>query len=141
MPQTARFNATDEEALIQRVGQVPRSSPSLYGKYFEQFVITEIHRLMTSYELDWRLSYLTSKDGAEIDLIIDAGRHRRFALEIKSTDRIDDKEVRAFERLAHDLSSARMIFASQGPQAQRLGDVECLPWREAVGEILKSSRG
>jgi uncharacterized protein len=38
-----------------------------YGRAFEHFLITEIRRLIQAFEKDWRLSYLTTKDGSEID--------------------------------------------------------------------------
>jgi len=112
-------------------GLEPRTS--LYGKYFEQFIILEIYRLMKYHEKDWKLSYLTTKDDAEIDLIIDG----KFAIEIKSTDRIDEKEVRAFERLAKDLSGVRLLYVSKDPVSQRYGNVECLPWREALLVVMQ----
>jgi predicted AAA+ superfamily ATPase len=107
-----------------------------YGKVFEQFVITEIFRLMKAFEKDWRMSYLTTKDGAEIDLILEIGRSSRIAIEIKSSDRVDEMEVRAFERLAGDISEARLLFVSNDPLPQRYGRVECLYWRAALAELF-----
>jgi len=107
-----------------------------YGKAFEQFVITEFRRLMLALEKDWRMAYLTTRDGAEVDLVVDAGP-RRWAVEIKSSDEIDPIEVRKFEALAGDLPKARLIFASRCPRAQKHGRVECLPWQTALQEIFE----
>ncbi len=107
-----------------------------YGKCFEQFVITEVRRLMQGYARNWRLSYLTSKDGAEIDLIVEKPS-TRIALEIKSYEQVEEKEVRAFERLAGDLRNARLLFASRDPLPRRYGEVECLHWKDALAEIFK----
>lgn len=108
---------------------------SLYGKYFEQFIITEIHRLIKYHEKEWRLSYLASGDSAEIDLIIEKPSER-IALEIKSSDKIDVKEVHAFERLAQDIPKVRMIYLSQDRMSQKHGSVECLHWKEAMDRIF-----
>jgi len=110
---------------------------SLYGKYFEQFIITEIYRLTKYYEKDWKLSYLMSRDGAEIDLILEKSKGKRVALEIKSTARVDEKEVRAFERLASDISGVQMIFLSQDINSQKYGDVECLYWKDTIKTIFE----
>ena len=107
-----------------------------YGKVFEQFVITEFRRLILSLEKDWRMSYLTTRDGAEIDLIIEAGTDL-WAIEIKSSEEIDLVEVRKFESLAGDLPNARLLFISRCPRAQKHGRVECLPWDSAFQEVFQ----
>lgn len=112
----------------------PRTPP--YGKYFEQFIILEVFRFMRTFEKDWKLSYLTTKDGAEIDLIIDFNPTFRFAIEIKSTDRIDEKEVKEFERLAKDIPHVKLLFLSNDPDPQVYGKVQCLPWQKGL-ESLK----
>ncbi len=119
----------------QLEGQVPPRT-SAYGRFFEQFVVTEVSRLMKCFEKDWRLSYLTSKDGSEIDLIIEKGRDL-IAIEIKSSTKVDEKEVRSFERLAGDIRGAELVFVSQDPVAQHYGRVNCLHWREALKFIFK----
>lgn len=110
----------------------------LYGKYFEQFVVNEIYRLIRYEEKSWKLSYLTSKDGAEIDLIVEK-KNERIAIEIKSTEQVDLIEVRAFERIARDLpgQDLRLMYISRDKTAQKHGDVECLPWKEALETIFK----
>jgi len=92
---------------------------------------------MKALEKDWRLSYLTTRDGAEVDLIIDRGRSSRLAIEIKSTEQVQPMEVAAFERLAADISGARMILISKDPTPQKYGRVECLPWKTAFQEIFQ----
>lgn len=99
-------------------------------------MITEFRRLILAFEKDWRISYLTTRDGAEIDLVIDAGPER-WAIEIKSSEDIDLVEVRKFETLAGDLPDARLLFISRCPRAQKHGRVECLPWERAFQEIFQ----
>src|SRR3989338_395106 len=41
-----------------------------YGKAFEHMVICEIFRMNSYLEKDYRLSYLRTKDGAEVDLFL-----------------------------------------------------------------------
>src|SRR5690606_30135459 len=77
-----------------------------YGELFEQFVILEIKRLIDYHKPDWRLSYLRTKDGAEIDLIIERPGLKRVAIEIKSTERLEEfreTSTRAFVSLVADL--------------------------------------
>jgi len=115
---------------------VPRT-PS-YGKAFEQFVILEIYRLMKYRELDWRLSYLTTKDGAEIDLLVEQGRKKRFAIEIKSTMLIDEASARSFESLAGDIPNSELLLLSNDPRSLRYGSVEALHWTNGIERLLSS---
>ncbi len=108
----------------------PRTSA--YGRYFEQWIINEIYRFAKCFEQEWRFSYLTTKEGAEIDLILEIHRAHLIAIEIKSYDRIDEKEVFAFERLASDLPHAKLLFISQDQKSQRYGNVDCLHWQKAL---------
>jgi len=111
---------------------------SAYGKVFEQFFVTEIYRLMKAHEKNWKLSYLTSKDGAEIDLIVEQGRSKLFAIELKSSKKVEEKEVLAFKRLAGDLPKASLLFLSQDKRPQKYDGVECLHWLEGIKKVFES---
>jgi predicted AAA+ superfamily ATPase len=131
------FDTGVTRAMARQIDEPLHSRTSHYGRVFEQWVITEVHRLMKALEKDWRLSYLTTRDGAEVDLIIDRGRSSRLAIEIKSTEQVQPMEVAAFERLAADISGARTILISKDPTPQKYGRVECLPWKTAFQEIFQ----
>ncbi len=60
-----------------------------YGNAFEHFVILEVMRLNSYSEADFKLSYLRTKDDAEIDLIIERPGSPDLLIEIKSYKRID----------------------------------------------------
>lgn len=135
-PKFFLFDNGVTRALAGGLESAPAPRTAAYGKCFEQFFITEVRRLMQCYEKNWRLSYLASKDGAEIDLIVEKPSVR-IALEVKSYEQVDEKEVGAFERLAGDLPKTRLIFASRDPLPKRLGEVECLPWQQAIAEVFK----
>lgn len=59
-----------------------------FGRAFEHWVILECHKLNHYYKLDYRFSYLRTKDGAEIDLIIQRPGQPDLLVEIKSTERV-----------------------------------------------------
>lgn len=65
---------------------------------------------------DWRLSYLRTKDDAEIDLIIERPGMKRAAIEIKSTsrmERITDERTRGFVDLVRSLKNSEGFIFSQ----------------------------
>jgi predicted AAA+ superfamily ATPase len=109
---------------------------SAYGEAFETFLINEIHRYNLDMELDYKLSYLQTKNGPEVDLILSRGKES-IALEIKSSKRVDIADVNKFEALAADIPGVKkMIFLSQDMKGQqRIGNVKCIPWTQVFQEL------
>ena len=124
---------------LRRSLEIPVSPGTYeYGELFEQFLILEIKRLIDYHRPDWRLSYLRTKDGAEIDLILERPGLKRVALEIKSSERIPelgDAPTRSFVELASDLKRSETYVLSRDPVSQKIGGTWCLPWQKALREI------
>jgi predicted AAA+ superfamily ATPase len=105
---------------------VPKTA--FYGDAFEHFIILEVFRLNEYFKKDYRLSFLKTNNGGEIDLILSKGRNH-YAIEIKSTSRVDEKEAHKLEVLAKDIPDIKKIYyLSQDPVPQKIGKVECVPW-------------
>jgi len=109
---------------------------SAYGKAFEHFVILEVYRKMKSHEKDWGLSYLQTKDHAEIDLIIERSKRDRLVVEIKSTDRVDEKEVHQLEKLGKDILNSKLFYVSCDSIERKIGTVECVHWVSFLSKLL-----
>ena len=77
---------------------------SVYGRCFEHFIIQQIFALNDYLEKDFSLSYLRTKDDAEVDLILTRPGQIPLFIEIKSTDRPENLSLKSFEDL---VSSAR----------------------------------
>jgi len=114
-----------------------RPSTSLYGDTFEAFVIQEIYRMNSYSEAEYDLSFYSSKHGFEVDLILSRGKERLF-IEIKSTEMVDEIEVRSLEDGLTELldSSSRVIYLSRDSRAQRIGRVECKNYRAFIEELF-----
>jgi predicted AAA+ superfamily ATPase len=114
-----------------------RPSTSLYGDTFEAFVIQEIYRMSSYSEAEYDLSFYSSKHGFEVDLILSRGKERLF-IEIKSTEMVDEIEVRSLQDGLTELldSSSRVIYLSRDSRAQRIGRVECKNYRAFIEELF-----
>lgn len=66
---------------------LPHEGTQTFGKLIEGFVVNEILKQIEYHSLPWKLSYLRTKTGMEVDLIISAGKER-IAVEIKSSQKI-----------------------------------------------------
>ena len=106
-----------------------------FGTAFEHFIINEITRLQAYLRKDWRFSYLRTKDGVEIDLIIERPGMKRALLEIKSTERVGPDDVRSLKRIAPDIPNSEAFCFSLDATPKKVDGVHCLPWERGLKEI------
>ncbi len=106
-----------------------------YGKAFEQFIVTEIHRLNIYCQKDYKLYYLRTKDDAEIDLIIEKPDHALILIEIKSAKTIDERDVRQLNHFLASFPKATAMALSQDPVSKKIDKVICHHWRKGLTEL------
>lgn len=112
-----------------------RSGTYEYGRSFEQFIICECARLNEYLRLDYKMSYLRTKDDAEIDLIVQRPAQPDLLIEIKSYDRLDPIDARKLQRLAADWpGKASAQIWSRDPNRKIVDGVSCIPWEEGLAE-------
>ena len=107
-----------------------------YGRCFEQLVILEIYRLNQYLSRDLKLSYLRTKDDAEIDLIIERPDGRSWLVEIKSTTQVSDEDVTKIERFITVIPNSTAIILSNDSTPRTVGRTRVLPWQQGIREIL-----
>jgi len=112
---------------------VPRTHA--FGKAFEQLVILEIARLNSYGRRDYRLSYLRTKDGAEIDLVVERPGMPAALVEIKSTDHADERDVRGLRRFLPDFPGAEAFCLSRDDAARVIDGVPVLPWLDGIAAL------
>ena len=107
-----------------------------YGKVFEAFVVNEIYRLNQYYTRDYKLSYLRTKDDAEIDLVIHRPQGDTVIIEIKSSKNVSAEQANKLERFLPSIPKSRAMILSQEDSYRRLGKVDIFPWREGIQKIF-----
>jgi predicted AAA+ superfamily ATPase len=130
------FDLGVTRALAQKIDTPVLPKTFEYGLLFENFVMNEIHRLLSYQEKQFSMSYLRTKDDVEIDLIIERTGEPTWLCEIKSADRIDERHTNSLEILGKSLPRAQKLLISLDPVAKKIGSVTALPWRAAIKEIL-----
>ena len=108
-----------------------------FGKMFEHFIILEIMRLAEYYKKDFRLSFLMTKENAEIDLIVERPGQTTLAIEIKSATLVDEVEIGKMQRLGNDLENSELVILSRETLPRQVQDVSILPWREGILRIFE----
>lgn len=114
-----------------------------YGRAFEHFVITEIFRRCAYLRNDYRLSHLRTKDGAEVDLVIERPGAATVLVEIKSSPVVDEAELRHLKGFHKAMSGSLALCLSREPAARATAGIRVLPWREGLEEIglsMKAAR-
>jgi predicted AAA+ superfamily ATPase len=106
-----------------------------YGAAFEHLVILEMMRGVDYARLDWKLSHLRTNHGAEIDVVVRRPGMPLALVEIKSTERLSDRDVAALNRFAADLPDAQCFCLSRDPNPVTIGKTRCLPWMQGLHEI------
>lgn len=85
------------------------------------------------------MSYLRTKAGAEIDLILSRGK-RHVLLEIKSTTRADEIEIRKLARLAEAFKGGdvQAYYLSRDPHEAQVSGVICKHWTRFLEKFERS---
>lgn len=125
-------------ALEGTLESKPISGTSVYGQYFESFVINEILRYNSYTQKDYRISHYQTSTGQEIDLILSKGT-QDILIEIKSTQQIDRVEVEKFARISKGFKKSSSYFISQDKVISEIEGVRCMPWQNAIEEIFELS--
>ncbi len=120
-----------EKALNSNV--VPKTS--YYGEVFEHFLINEFYKMNQYLETDFDLSYFSTKEGSEVDLVLTLGKQKTLFIEIKSSNVVDDVEVKKLSTLISG-TKIKGYYLSQDKTAQLRHGIRCLHWTEGLKEIF-----
>ena len=87
---------------------------------------------------DYRYSYLLTKDGAEIDLIIDRPGKPTALVEIKSKTQIDSRDLRNLKHFQSDFANPMLMVLSNDATEKIIDGVECCHWRYGIEKLIFS---
>ncbi len=123
-----------DRTLVSKL--VPRTSA--FGDAFEHFIVMELVKGASYKRLDWRFSYLRTKEDVEIDLIIDRPGKPRAMIEVKSKEKITPADVKSLETLGKDTDArADRFLVSLDKNNQQIGSTRALYWKDALVELLE----
>ena len=110
-----------------------------YGEAFEHFIILEVIKLIEYQRKNWKYFYLLTKEGAEIDLILERPGKKTLCIEIKSSKKIVKKDLQNLIRLGSDIPQSSLYCLSRDPIKRKVKNVTCIEWRAGLKEIFKKS--
>jgi len=109
---------------------------SYYGECFEHFIICEIMKACGYFHQEYKLSYFQTKDGVEIDLVIERPAQHTLYIEIKSTKNITEADISSFSKLAKEFQNADFICFSNDPVKKQFDNVHCVYWQDAIKSLF-----
>jgi len=112
----------------------------MYGHAFEHFIIQQIVALNEYTQSDYRLSYLRTKDDAEVDLILDRPGQKPLFIEIKSADTVALGDVKNLIELARDGGAEAMVLC-QTSRPYNLESAQVLHWATGLNAIFNVATG
>ena len=121
-------------ALANLLTVKPVPSTSYFGELFEQFFILEMLRKEAYSPRDYRFFYLRTESN-ELELVIERPGQKVAAVEIKSTQQIRPDKLSGLAAMRGALPEAEFFCVSQDPTPQRMGDIQILPWQEALATL------
>lgn len=110
---------------------------SSYGELFEHLVLGECMRLNSYLRLDYRFSYLLTKTGQEIDLIIERPGKASLLVELKSAAATHTDDAKVLRRLGKDFDGALLRVWSNDTRPHEYDGVLHLPWKQGIAEAFQ----
>lgn len=132
------FFDTGVKRALDRTLTVPLlRQTSAFGEAFEHFLILEFLKIAQIKNPDIRLSFFRTSDGSqEIDLIVERPGKAVALVEIKSSERVDEKIISKLKRFASDFKNSELYVLSQEKRGRSVEGVRILPWQRGIKEIL-----
>ncbi|MEI8028141.1 MAG: DUF4143 domain-containing protein [Pseudomonadota bacterium] len=134
-PKFYLFDTGVTRALARFLGQRITPKTQLYGIAFEQFLIAECIRLNDYFRKDFRFSYFRTKDGAEIDLIIDRPGEPLALIEIKSSEQPKMSDVKHLIKLRDEFGPCETYCFSNNPLEYIEEGIHFLHWKDGLKKI------
>ena len=87
------------------------------------------------------MSYLQTKDGAEVDLILDRPGLSEVLIEIKSKSLVTTQGARHLEHFKKDFPNARRIILSNQLESRNMESIHIRHWKKGIYEIFADLPG
>lgn len=120
--------------LLKTIGTALEPATYAYGRAFEHFLIQQIIALTSYARRDDEFYYYATHGGMEVDLVVDRGPLGLIFIEIKSTDRVSNDDLRHLHALSNEpkLKEATFYCFSRDTNTSKKGNVLCLHWEEGL---------
>lgn len=135
-PKFYYFDAGVKNALSRTLSVPLIESTSAYGNAFEHFIVLEVFKLTSYFYPEYKLSYLRTKDDAEVDLIVERPGEKTLFIEIKSSTNISEEQLSSFTRIVKDFGECEGICISRDIHRKQFNNITVYPWTDALNTFF-----
>lgn len=125
------FDLGVARALARQLTLPLQSGTSFYGEVFEQFIVIEIRKLLAYFQPEYRMSFLQTKDGFEVDLVIERPGKPLLLVEIKSATQVSPSHFHRQIAASKELK-AELICLCNEPKKKQYDELSVFPWKEGL---------
>lgn len=121
-------------SLQKTLGVKLIQSTSAYGEAFEAFLLNQIKTSLDYGRKQYQLSFLSTKDDAEIDLVVERAGETTLCIEVKSGISVRREQLTNLRKLSSDIQNSKPICLYNGTEKLQYDKVEVLPWQIGLRE-------
>jgi len=129
-PKFYLFDTGVAGAIMKR--QIIEEKGAEFGKAFEHFILLEIMAYNSYSALDFEISFWRTKTGHEVDFILG---NAEVAIEVKGTDRVDNKDIRSIKLFSNDFSPKKSIIVCNEKIERKIGSIRIMPYRKFLSDL------
>lgn len=116
-------------ALIGQTSITPHSKA--FGTVFEYFIFQELFAYVSYQDKIRVLNFWRSTTHDEVDFVMGG----EIAIEVKSTQTVDDADLKGLKLLHQDTPMKRLIVVCREPEKRKDGHIEIYPYRQFLSEL------
>ncbi|MBK5200445.1 MAG: ATP-binding protein [Spirochaetaceae bacterium] len=105
---------------------------SIYGEFFEQFIILEIKKFINFKEPSMKMNYIRTSTGIEIDCLL----NKQIAIEIKSSKIITNRHYKNLKMIKENFIT-RKIVVCQTLEYYKEENIEIMPYKVFIEKLWK----
>lgn len=137
-PKFYLFDPGVARSMTRQLEEEIYESTSEFGDLFEQMIINEFFRMRDYLEKSWNFYYLRTKDGVEIDLIIEQKKNHFLLIEIKSSEKILPSHYQSLIKIGAEFDHVKKIILCREKRTRLTNEgVHIFPWQLGLHEIFK----
>ncbi|NBW81102.1 ATP-binding protein [bacterium] len=131
------FDCGVARSLANQLSLKLHQGTSYYGQIFEQFVINEIMRRNVYERKNFKLTYLCTEAGVEVDLVLELPGKPLIFVEIKSKQTVLEDDVSSLSNFVKDFANSKFFCLSRDTTPKKWGKILALHWREGLDAIFE----
>lgn len=135
--QHPRFFFFDVGVLNGLLGNFTVSADRL-GALFEHWLFTQMTALAAAHDVEARLSSYRTSSGAEVDFILQWGRRRLMAVEVKASTQVTSSDLRGLRSFADYYRKPHYpVVVYQGAHRKKINDIDIIPWQDFLRDLAE----